>query len=137
MPLSDHLERMQCLCGKSGLQKDCPFEKFFRSGIMSLKEYSADYDSIVDEQNPFYQEFANYSQQDSFESEDLFSLFECLVIFIRMRQMAIPGHALSPSEQSVLEYFETCGEWTSHDDTLVCNWYWKQLPERQNMTRAN
>ena len=105
MPLSDHLELMQRLCAKAGQDHECPFEKHFRSGIMSLKEFSTDYDAIVDEHNPFYQEFTKYLKQDALETDDLFSLFECLVIFIRMRQMARSGLELSLREQSVLDYF--------------------------------
>ena len=131
MPLSDHLELMQRLCAKAGQDHGCPVEKHFRSGIMSLKEFSTDYDAIVDEHNPFYQEFTKYLNQDALETDDLFSLFECLVIFIRMRQMARSGLELSPEEQSVLDYFESCGEWASRDNTLVSNWYWKQLPGKQ------
>ena len=131
MQLSDHLELMQRLCAKAGQGHECPFEKHFRSGIMSLKEFSTDYDAIVDEHNPFYQEFTKYLNQDALETDDLFSLFECLVIFIRMRQMARSGLELSPKEQSVLDYFESCGEWASRDNTLVSNWYWKQLPAKQ------
>ena len=128
MPLSDHLELMQRLCAKVREGHERPFEKLFRSGRMSIREFSADYDAIVDEQNPFYQEFAKYLHQDALETEDLFSLFECMVIFIRMRQMARPELKLSPREQGILDYFESCGEWASRDNTLVCNWYWKQLP---------
>ena len=131
MPLSDHLELMQRLCAKAGQDHKCPFEKHFRSGFMSLKEFSTDYDSIVDEHNPFYQEFTKYLNQDALETDDLFSLFECLVIFIRMRQMARSGIELSVREQNVLDYFESCGEWASRDNTLVSNWYWKQLPAKQ------
>ena len=131
MPLSDHFDLMQSACTKAE-QQDWPLEKFFRSGLVSLKEFSTDYDSIIDEHNPFYQEFTSYLHQEALETEDLFSLFECLVIFIRMRQMASPGLTLSPGEQSVLDYFETCGEWSSRDDTLVSHWYWKRLPDKQH-----
>ena len=131
MPLSDHLELMQRLCAKAGQDHECPIETHFRAGLMSLKEFSTDYDAIVDEHNPFYQEFTKYLNQDALETDDLFSLFECLVIFIRMRQMACSGIELSVREQNVLDYFESCGEWASRDNTLVSNWYWKQLPAKQ------
>ena len=131
MPLSDHFELMHRVCAKVRQQNDWPLESYFRSGLVSLKEFSAEYDSIVDEKNPFYQEFTKYLNQDALETDDLFSLFECLVIFIRMRQMARSGIELSVREQNVLDYFESCGEWASRDNTLVSNWYWKQLPAKQ------
>ena len=130
MPLSDHFELMHRVCAKVRQQNDWPLESYFRSGLVSLKEFSAEYDSIVDEKNPFYQEFTKYIKRDSLEVDELFSLFECMVIFIRMRQMSAPNHALSSREQSVLDYFETCGEWAAHDDTLVCYWYWTRLPQK-------
>ena len=130
MSLSDHLDRIQQVCAKATQQHNGPFENIFRSGLLAIQEYRADYDLIVDDQNPFYQEFTTCSQQDAIGIDEMFSLFECLVIFIRMRQMASPHITLSPSEQSVLDYFETCGEWTDHDDTLVCQWYWKRLPKK-------
>lgn len=91
MPLSDHLELMQRLCAKAGQNHECPFEKHFRSGIMSLKEFSTDYDAIVDEHNPFYQEFTKYLKQDALETDDLFSLFECLVIFSACARWHVPA----------------------------------------------
>lgn len=113
MPLSDHFELMHRVCAKVRQQNDWPLESYFRSGLVSLKEFSAEYDSIVDEKNPFYQEFTKYIKRDSLEVDELFSLFECMVIFIRMRQMSAPNLALSSREQSVLDYFETCGEWAA------------------------
>ena len=131
MSLSDHLDRIQQVCAKATQQHNGPFENIFRSGLLAIQEYRADYDLIVDDQNPFYQEFTKFLSQDALETDDLFSLFECLVIFIRMRQMARSGLELSLREQSVLDYFESCGEWASRDNTLVSNWYWKQLPGKQ------
>ena len=130
MSLSDHLDRIQQVCAKATQQHNGPFENIFRSGLLAIQEYRADYDLIVDDQNPFYQEFTTCSQQDAIGVDEMFSLFECLVIFIRMRQMASPHTKLSPSEQGVLDYFETCGEWTDRDETLVCQWYWKRLPKK-------
>ena len=130
MSLSDHLDRIQQVCAQATQQHNWPLENIFRSGLLALQEYRAEYDSIVDDKNPFYQEFTHCSQQDAIGVDELFSLFECLVIFIRMRQMANPHIALSASEQQVLEYFETCGEWTDCDDTVVSQWYWKQLPKK-------
>ena len=129
MPISDHLDHLQRVCAKAVQQHSWPLEKIFRSGLMSIREYSADYDTLIDDSNPFYQEFTQCSQQEAISEDDLFSLFECLVIFIRMRQMVAPDLRLSAKEQSVLEYFETCGEWTACDETVVSQWYWKHLPE--------
>ena len=129
MPLSDHLDRIQQICGQAAQQQNWSLENIFCSGLLALKEHRAEYDTIVDDKNPFYQEFTSCSQQDALGIDELFSLFECLVIFIRMRQMAKPQTALSATEQGVLEYFETSGEWTDDDDTVVCQWYWKHLPE--------
>ena len=128
MPISDHLDHLKRVCANAVQQHDWPLENVFRSGLMSIQEYSADYDSLIDDQNPFYQEFTHCSQQDAINEDDLFSLFECMVIFIRMRQMAQPNIPLSAAEQAVLDYFETCGEWTACDGTVVSQWYWKRLP---------
>lgn len=125
MPLSDYFDRMKHVCVEAG-QRDWPLKKYFRSGLSSLKEYSADYDSILDDSNPFYQEFTHCLQQDSITDDDWFSLFECVVIFIRMRQVSAKN--LSQPEESVLHDFETCGEWTPRDDTVVSRWYWGRIP---------
>ena len=130
MSLSDHLDKIQCICAKATQQHNWPLENIFRSGLTALREYCSDYDQIVDDQNPFYKEFTFCSQQDSVSVDELFSLFECLVIFIRMRQMAKPHLPLSTTEQQVLHYFETCGEWTACDNTMVCQWYWQHLPQK-------
>ncbi len=129
MSLSDHLDRIQHVCGQAAQQHNWSLEDIFCTGLLALREHHAEYDTIIDDNNPFYQEFTNCAQQDAIGVDELFSLFECLVIFIRMRQMAKPNIALSPTEEKVLEYFETSGEWTDGDDTLVCHWYWKHLPD--------
>ena len=128
MSLSDHLDRIKLKCAKAAHQHSWPLENLFCSGLLAIQKYHTDYDQIVDEHNPFYKEFALCSQCDVIGEDELFSLFECLVIFIRMRQMANPTMQLSATEKHVLQYFETCGEWTDSDDTVVCHWYWKLLP---------
>ena len=131
MSLSDQLDRIQHVCAQAKQQHNWPLENIFCSGLLALKEHRAEYDTIVDDKNPFYREFTNCSQQDALGVDELFCMFECIVIFIRMRQMARSGLELSLREQNVLDYFESCGEWASRDDTLVSNWYWKQLPDKQ------
>jgi len=125
MPLSNYFDRMKRLCVEAG-PKNWPLKKYFRSGLASLKENSADYDSILKDDNPFFQEFTHCLKQESISDEDWFSLFECVVIFIRMRQAS--ASKLSQPEQDVLHYFETCGEWNPHDDTIVSHWYWGRIP---------
>ena len=129
MSLSDYLDRIQQVCGQAAQQHNWSLEDIFRTGLLALREHHAEYDTIVDGNNPFYQEFTNCALQSALGVDDLFSLFECMVIFIRVRQMAKPNLPLSPAEQEVLKYFETSGEWTDRDDTLVCHWYWKRLPK--------
>jgi hypothetical protein len=130
MSLSDHLDRIQHVCAKAAEEHNWPLGNIFRSGLLAILESRAVYDSIVDEKNPFYREFALCSQQDNIGVDELFCIFECLVIFIRMRQMAKPQLELSATEQEVLEYFETSGEWTACDDTVVSQWYWQRLPKK-------
>ena len=129
MSLSDHLDRIQQICRQAAHQQNWSLENIFCSGLLALKEHRAEYDTIIDDKNPFYKEFTSCSQQDALGVDELFCMFECIVIFIRMRQMAKPHTALSATEQ-VLEYFETSDEWLDSDDTLVSQWYWKHLPEK-------
>ena len=130
MSLSNHLDRMQQACASVTQQHSGPLVRLFCSGLLALQEYSADYDRVVDDQNPFYKEFIQCSQQEAIDLDEIFGLFECMVIFIRMRQMASPHITLSTNEQQVLEYFETCGEWTDSDNSMVCRWYWQRLPAK-------
>ena len=128
MSLSDHLDKIQQVLDTATQQHNWPLKNVFCSGLRAIQASSSDYDQIVDDQNPFYKEFTLCSQQDVISADELFSLFECMVIFIRMRQIAKPNIALSNTEKNVLHFFETCGEWTACDDTMVCQWYWKRLP---------
>ena len=130
MSISDQLDRIQHVCAQAKQQHNWPLENIFCSGLLALKEHRAEYDTIVDDKNPFYREFTNCSQQDALGVDELFCMFECIVIFIRMRQMAKPHTALSATEQEVLEYFEASDEWQDSDDTMVSQWYWKHLPEK-------
>ena len=130
MSLSDHLDRIQQICRQAAHQQNWSLENIFCSALLALKEHRAEYDTIIDDKNPFYKEFTSCSQQDALGVDELFCMFECIVIFIRMRQMAKPHTALSATEQEVLEYFETSDEWLDSDDTLVSQWYWKHLPEK-------
>ena len=130
MSLSDHLDRIQQICRQAAHQQNWSLENIFCSALLALKEHRAEYDTIIDDKNPFYKEFTSCSQQDALGVDELFCMFECIVIFIRMRQMAKPHTALSATEQEVLEYFEASDEWQDSDDTMVSQWYWKHLPEK-------
>lgn len=107
---------------------DWPLAGLFRTGLKTIQKHRGDYDAIIDDHNPFLQEFSHYAQCGVQDDGDWFSLFECMVIFIRMRQMARRHGKLSPEERAILEYFEGCEEWRPQDDKLVCSWYWHRIP---------
>lgn len=129
MPLSTYVDRIQSILAKTQHNHNaCPLAGLLRTGLKSIQDHRADYDAIVDERNPFYQEFSQCAQCGAQGDGDWFSLFECLVIFIRMRQMANRRTELSTEENAVLEYFEKNDEWGPQDNKVVCAWYWHRIP---------
>lgn len=99
----------------------------FCRSLRYLIEHAEDFDDCVPEDNIFYKEFAALLAKGFSTEEECFSLFECIVIFFRLRQCAGKGEA-SPVECDVLRHFEECGEWRREDETLVCEWYWRRIP---------
>ena len=100
----------------------------FCRSLRYLIEHAEEFDGCVPEDNIFYKEFAELLAKGFSTEEECFSLFECMVIFFRLRQCAGKGEA-SPVERDVLAHFEQCGEWRRDDETLVCEWYWRRIPE--------
>ena len=60
------------------------------------------------------------------EQETAFALLECLACIIR--EVTLSAGAGTPEEESVLAYFETCGEWRPDDANLVSEYYFKRIP---------
>lgn len=105
-----------------------PRQVLFCRSLRYLIEHAEEFDACVPEDNPFYQEFAALLAQGFGSEEDCFSLFECVVIFFRLRQCFRGRAEPSPVERDVLGHFEQCGEWRPEDTTLVCEWYWRRIP---------
>ena len=129
MSLSSHHKAMERLYTASISQASSrPAQKLFSQGLKHLLENSPAFDACVGEDNPFYQEFVLQLQTNICLEEDCLSLFECLAIFFRLRQMAANGVPLDGIERKVLHFFETCGEWQPQDPTIVSFWYWWRIP---------
>ena len=100
----------------------------FCRSLRYLIGHAEEFDGCVPEDNIFYKEFVDLLSKGFSSEEECFSLFECMVIFFRLRQCAGNGE-VSPVERDVLRHFEECGEWRREDETLVCEWYWRLIPE--------
>ena len=128
MPLSQHhsaIQQLHAACMAQPLTQ--PVQKLFSQGLQHLLKNVPMFDECVGEDNPFYQEFVCHLNGSCLD-EDGLSLFECLTIFFRLRQMHTKETALGAVERRVLHYFETCGEWQPHDATIVSFWYWWRIP---------
>lgn len=97
-------------------------------GLQFLLEHPQEFDACVAENNPFYQEFTARLAAGAHTDEDIFSLFECLAIFFRLKQFHNNTVPQSTVEKQVLAHFESSGEWQPHDNTLVSLWYWWRIP---------
>lgn len=128
MTLSVSFASVRQLCAGSGSGDSLPFMGVLRNGLGALCERSRLYDTLVGEANPFRREFTAYALRSALRDDDWFCVFECLVIFIRIRQLSDREAALSVQEQAVLDYFENCGEWAPEDESLVSRCYWNCLP---------
>ena len=129
MSLSNYHEAMERLyrtCTEQAPHR--PTDRLFSQGLKYLLENCPSFDACVDEDNPFYKEFVLHLQAGVSMDEDHLSLFECLAIFFRIRQMIQKERELSDTESKVLHYFETCGEWQPQDSTIVSHWYWWRIP---------
>lgn len=129
MPLSAYRNDMEKLySARIAHASSEPIQLLFCQGLKFLMENSADFDTCVPEENPFYQEFVKLLRTGIAGDEDCFSLFECLAIFFRLRQHEAPERPLSGIEKQILDHFEHCGEWQPQDNTLVSLWYWWRIP---------
>lgn len=59
-----------------------------------------------------------------------FTILEDLSVFFRERLLKQGCVPLETAESNVLKWFETCGEWSPADGTLVSDWYYVQVPAR-------
>lgn len=129
MSLSNYHEAMERLYRTCTAQASHrPTDRLFSQGLKYLLENCPSFDACVSEDNPFYREFVHHLQAGICMDEDCLSLFECLAIFFRIRQMIQKERNLSDTENKVLHYFETCGEWQPQDPTIVSHWYWWRIP---------
>ena len=129
MPLSNYHEAMERLYRTCTAQASHrPTDRLFSQGLKYLLENCPSFDACVSEDNPLYKEFVHHLQAGICMDEDCLSLFECLAIFFRIRQMIQKERNLSDTENKVLHYFETCGEWQPQDPTIVSHWYWWRIP---------
>ena len=129
MPLSNYHEAMERLyrtCTEQASHR--PTDRLFSQGLKYLLENCPSFDACVGEDNPFYKEFVLHLQAGVCMDEDCLSLFECLAIFFRIRQLIQKERNLSDTESKLLHYFETCGEWQPQDPTIVSHWYWWRIP---------
>lgn len=126
MSPSDTVARIRVLCDSMNFQERPDLMPALMAGLQAMQERGPSYDALLDEGNPFFREFLAYSSRTSLSGDDCFGLFECLAIFVRMRQMA--HQELSKAEINVLEYFESCGEWDEQDGSMVSRCYWGCLP---------
>lgn len=128
MPLSRHRKSLEKLYAAriAHASSDARQVLFCRS-LRYLIDHAEDFDACVPENNLFYKEFEALLNAGFSSEEDCFSLFECVVIFFRLRQCAGAGDE-SAVERDVLSHFEDCGEWQPDDETLVCDWYWRLIP---------
>ncbi len=128
MPLSQHRKSLEKLYAAriAHASTDARQVLFCRS-LRYLIDHAEDFDACVPENNLFYREFEALLKAGFSSEEDCFSLFECVVIFFRLRQCAGAGEE-SAVVRDVLRHFEDCGEWQPEDETLVCDWYWRLIP---------
>lgn len=129
MSLSNYHEAMERLYRTCTAQASHrPTDRLFSQGLKYLLENCPSFDACVSEDNPFYKEFVHHLQAGICMDEDCLSLFECLAIFFRIRQLIQKERNLSDTESKLLHYFETCGEWQPQDPTIVSHWYWWRIP---------
>lgn len=129
MSLSRHRNELKKLyAARIAHASSDPRQVLFCRSLRYLIEHAEEFDACVPDDNPFYREFAALLTTGFASEEDCFSLFECVVIFFRLRQCARGMAAPSPVERDVLRHFEQCGEWRPEDATLVCEWYWRRIP---------
>lgn len=129
MSLSRHRNELKKLyAARIAHASSDPRQVLFCRSLRYLIDHAEEFDACVPEDNPFYREFTALLTTGFGSEEDCFSLFECVVIFFRLRQCAGGMDAPSPVERDVLRHFEQCGEWLPEDATLVCEWYWRRIP---------
>ena len=128
MPLSHHRKSLEKLyAARIAHASTDPRQVLFCRSLRYLIDHAEEFDACVPEDNLFYREFEALLKAGFSSEEDCFSLFECVVIFFRLRQCAGAGDE-SAVVRDVLTHFEDCGEWQPEDETLVCDWYWRLIP---------
>lgn len=106
------------------LRQLTPLQEVVRDAIGHIFKNAHIFDVSVRHSSSFLQEFFHYIENKDISEEACFSLFECIAVIFREKSLCRQQHAKNPVETSVLHYFETCGEWSRTDNTMITTWYW-------------
>lgn len=57
----------------------------------------------------------------------VFALLECMAVIAKERSLSKKQQAL-PAQAALMRYFESCGQWSRDDGTLVSDYYYSRIP---------
>ncbi len=101
------------------------------NGLRSIQKSPELLHSIIHGISPFtehfFHELATLPQSD--ESHWM-NLLEDMAVLFREYTLSNHGDISEQAIFSLLKFFELSGNWQPEDGTLVCQWYWKELPGR-------
>ncbi len=83
MPFSSHREELNTYCKHiTALPEKDTIHTLSQDGLQHLLIHCNSFDRYIAPSNPFLKEFLEYICSPEFDRENIFSLFECLVIFL-------------------------------------------------------
>lgn len=101
--------------------------KFVCIGIQQLIQLAEAMDESIHENCPFKQHFFHTLKELPLCDEGHWlELFEDLAFFFKQHYTLLPKSHIPPECQQIMTYFESCGEWTPQDGTLISTNYWAQ-----------
>ncbi len=113
------------------------FGGLVRNGLRHLLDHSHDFDACLDcdsaQTKHFFHELATLKTGEASFSDVAdcwLCLFEDLALFFRERFLRHPEKDVPEVERTVMNYFESSGEWHPEDSGFVSYQYWTGLPER-------
>lgn len=100
----------------------------FRTALSALADQAPAYDLLCNRNTPFFSHFSGTITHAALNDEDIFSLLEDSLIFIREKTLRTPPLHAAPRESELLEWMERSGHWSPGDGTLFSTSFYFDIP---------
>ncbi|GFM36603.1 hypothetical protein [Desulfovibrio psychrotolerans] len=98
------------------------------TALSALAGHAPVYDLLCTRKSPFFSHFSGTVVHPALNEDDIFSLLEDSLIFIREKTLRTSLLHATPFESKLLEWMECSGHWSPGDGTLFSTSFYFDIP---------